>query len=257
MTFKSLQTYNQTFKVLTLGALSALTLSACSAVDRVKNIGEPPALSAIENPAEKPGYKTVSMPMPVPRADVRQANSLWSSGRQAFFKDQRATNIGDIVTVVIEIDDEAEMTNTSSRSRSSDEDAGLNSLLGLEASLHEILPEAVDNTSLIDMGATSSSSGTGSIEREEQIDLQVAAVVTEKLPNGNMVIVGRQEVRVNFEKRILEIAGVIRPEDITIGNTISYEKIAEARVAYGGEGQITDMQQPRYGQQLYDIIFPF
>ena len=82
-------------------------------------------------------------------------------------------------------------------------------------------------------------------------------MITEVLPNGNLAIFGRQEVQVNFERRDLVVAGVIRPEDITSGNTIAYEQIAEARVSYGGQGQITDFQQPRYGQQLYDIVFPF
>ena len=115
----------------------------------------------------------------------------------------------------------------------------------------------MDPSDLIDLGSTSNSTGSGSIEREEEVTVQLAALVTQLLPNGNMVIHGRQEVVVNFEKRILEIDGVIRPEDISVRNTIRSEQIAEARIAYGGEGQITDVQQPRYGQQLYDIVFPF
>ena len=123
--------------------------------------------------------------------------------------------------------------------------------------LGRVLPQAVDPTNLIDFDSNSNHTGTGSIEREEEIEVTLAALVTQVLPNGNMVIQGRQEVVVNFEKRLLKIDGVIRPEDISTGNTISYEQIAEARISYGGEGQITDVQQPRYGQQLYDIVFPF
>ena len=127
----------------------------------------------------------------------------------------------------------------------------------MEEALDKYFPEAISNTDLINLGSTSLSRGEGSVEREEEIRLRLAAVVTQLLPNGNMVVVGRQEVRVNFEKRILEFAGIIRPEDITVENTIPYDKVAEARISYGGKGQITDMQQPRYGQQVYDVIFPF
>jgi len=157
----------------------------------------------------------------------------------------------------VNIDDEAELENESSRSRSGDEDATLPSLLGFETQLDPILPDAVSNTNLVDFNSQSSSTGTGSIEREEEVTVQLAALITQVLPNGNLVINGRQEVVVNFEKRILQVDGVIRPQDISITNTVNAEQIAEARIVYGGEGHITDVQQPRYGQQVYDIIFPF
>ena len=123
--------------------------------------------------------------------------------------------------------------------------------------MDRVFPEAIDNNNLVGGGADSAYSGTGTIEREEEVSVRLAAIVTQILPNGNMAIHGRQEVGVNFEKRILQINGVIRPEDISVDNTIAYDQIAEARIAYGGEGDLTDVQQPRYGQQLYDIIFPF
>jgi flagellar L-ring protein precursor FlgH len=195
--------------------------------------------------------------MPTPEVSVKQPNSLWASNRKNFFDDQRADQVGDILTVVIEIADEAELENESERSRTSSEDARLDSLLGYEASLDRLLPEAIDNSSLVAGGADSVFEGSGSIEREEEIDLQLAALITQVLPNGNFVIHGRQEVRVNYEKRIIMIDGVIRPEDVSVNNTINANQIAEARITYGGEGQITDVQQPRYGQQLYDIVFPF
>ncbi|MGE4312950.1 MAG: flagellar basal body L-ring protein FlgH [Pseudobdellovibrionaceae bacterium] len=243
-------------KIALLLAASTM-LSACGAVDRVANIGKAPDLEPISNPAASETVQTVSMPMPAKAVSVKEANSLWSSDKKSFFKDQRAADVGDILTVMIDIDDEAELENETERRRTSSEDAGMNNLLGIEADLAKVFPEEVDNVNLVGLGATSISRGTGSIERDEEVRLKLAAVVTQMLPNGNMVIVGRQEVRVNFEKRILEFAGVIRPEDITIENTIPYEKVAEARISYGGKGQITDLQQPRYGQQLYDIIFPF
>jgi len=195
--------------------------------------------------------------MPAPRPVDRHANSLRCTGSRAFFKDQRANDVGDILTVLINLNDSASISNETSRNRTASETAGLPRFLGFETELDKVLPEAINPAALIDATSTGNHTGTGSIEREEQVTLRVAAVVTQVLPNGNYVIHGRQEVRVNFEKRELQIAGVIRPEDITSTNTIEYDRIAEARVAYGGRGQITDVQQPRYGQQVFDIIFPF
>lgn len=247
----------KTIRLFALGTACTLTMTACSNVGRLANIGQAPDLSPIENPTKTSDYRPVSMPMPTPTLESRQANSLWSTGRQGFFKDQRAKQVGDILTVMVDIDESAEMENTSERSRDNSEGASMPSMLGYEAALNKLLPEAIDNENLAELGSTSSSSGTGTIEREEKIEMKVAAVVSQILPNGNMVIHGRQEVRVNFEKRILEIAGVIRPEDISTSNSISYEQIAEARISYGGQGQITDVQQPRYGQQVFDVLFPF
>lgn len=241
--------------ILTFGA--GLLLSACGAADRIANIGAAPEMTKINNPVTQEGYKPVSLPMPMPKQSITQNNSLWASDRQTFFKDQRANDVGDLITVVIKIKDKAELDNETERTRSSREGANLNAALGYEQSLNRILPEAINPANLIDGGATSSHTGSGTIDREEKIEVQLAALISQILPNGNMVIFGRQEVLVNFEKRILQIDGVIRPQDISVDNTISYEKIAEARITYGGEGQITDVQQPRYGQQLYDIIFPF
>ncbi|MHA1599435.1 MAG: flagellar basal body L-ring protein FlgH, partial [Alphaproteobacteria bacterium] len=143
------------------------------------------------------------------------------------------------------------------RSRTNAENASASSLLGYEASLGALLPEAVDPTNLVDLDSTSNSQGEGSVDRDESIDLRVAALVTQILPNGNLVIAGRQEVRVNYEVRELQVVGMIRPADITSGNTISYDQIAEARIAYGGRGHISDVQQPRYGQQVFDVLWPF
>ncbi len=246
-------------KILKYGVIlmASSTLAACGASDRIANIGKPPEMTKISNPTTQREYQPVSLPMPSPKNAHPQKNSLWAADRTTFFKDQRANDVGDIITVVIEIDDEAELENETSRSRNSNESAALPGALGYEQALDRILPEAVDPTNLIDLDSDSNHTGTGSVEREEEVNVQLAALVTQILPNGNMVIHGSQEVLVNFEKRILQIDGVIRPEDISVRNTISYEQIAEARIVYGGEGQITDVQQPRYGQQLYDVVFPF
>jgi flagellar L-ring protein precursor FlgH len=238
-------------------ALATSSMTACSAVDRVKNIGELPPQTQIVNPVQTAGYKPVSMPMPTQEIHPRQANSLWTGAQQGFFKDQRAKTVGDIMTVLIDIADKGKLENTSERSRGSSETAAMPKLWGTETKLAQVLPEAVDPTNLAELGADSSFKGDGTIDRKETIELKLAATITQVLPNGNLVIKGSQEVRVNYENRVLQLAGVVRPQDVSINNTVSYDQIAEARISYGGNGQIMDVQQPRYGQQLYDVIFPF
>ncbi len=237
--------------------LASVALVGCNGLSRLTEVGRTPELSAVENPTHDPNYQPVSLPMPAPQVARRTPNSLWRPGSRAFFKDLRASQVGDIVTVVISIDDEAELENTTTRNRTNSEDIGIDNLLGYEEALDAILPEAVDPPNLLGTNSSTSNSGSGVIDREEEIELQIAAVVSQVLPNGNLVIHGRQETRVNFEVRELQIAGVIRPQDVTNSNTINYNQIAEARLAYGGRGHITDFQQPRYGSQVIDIIMPF
>jgi flagellar L-ring protein precursor FlgH len=237
--------------------LLGLSLAGCNALTRLSQVGQEPPIAAIENPAVLEGNQPVTMPMPAPVPADRQANSLWRPGSRAFLKDQRASRVGDILTVNIEIKDQASISNTTQRTRTAGENAAASSLLGYESRLGSVLPSAVDPTSLIDLSSDSSHQGSGSVKRGEEIKLRIAALVTQVLPNGNLVIAGRQEVRVNYELRDLQIAGMIRPEDITSANTIQYDQIAEARISYGGQGQISDVQQPRYGQQIYDILWPF
>ncbi|MEL7030409.1 MAG: flagellar basal body L-ring protein FlgH [Pseudomonadota bacterium] len=243
-------------RFIALGCLT-LTLSACGHARAIKDIGRAPDMAPIENPAVLHDNKSVQMPMPAAERYQYEPNSLWRTGARAFFKDQRARRVGDILTVEINITDRAQLNNTTSRSRSNDEDSNLTSFLGFEGRLSGVLPDGVNPSSLTDFGSASSSTGAGSVNRQETVALTVAAVVTQVLPNGNFVIAGRQEVRVNFEVRELIITGVVRPEDIANSNTIQHTQIAEARISYGGRGQITAVQQPRYGQQFYDIIFPF
>lgn len=242
---------------LAVPAMIALAVSGCGIPERLADVGKPPTLSKIEDPTQKAGYQPVSLPMPSPDVVQYQPNSLWRNGARAFFKDQRAARVGDILTVLINIKDQATLDNSTSRSRANTEDSNLSNFLGLEGSLNRVLPETVDPANLTKFGSNSANTGKGSIDRKEELDLKVAAVVAQVLPNGNLVIEGRQQVRVNFELRELQISGVLRPEDIKSDNTINYEQIAEARLSYGGKGHISDVQQPRYGQQVYDIIFPF
>jgi len=233
-------------------AVLALPLASCGTFDRIKNIGKAPELTPMQNPDAVYGKRQVVMPMPVVKPEDNQANSLWRAGARTFFKDQRATNIGDILTVSINISDSANVRNTTERTRTSAEDSDLTNFFGLENRLGSITPGSVTS-----LGSTSSNRGDGSVVRSETINLTVAAVVTQVLPNGNMVIAGRQEVRINHEVRDLLISGMVRPEDISSSNVIAHTQIAEARISYGGRGIISDAQNPRAGQQLYDILFPF
>ncbi|WP_349357546.1 flagellar basal body L-ring protein FlgH [Stappia sp.] len=239
-------------------AVLALTLAtaACGSADRLSQVGQAPALTAIQDPTTTPGYRPVQMPMPTPQAVHYNSNSLWRSGARAFFKDQRAARVGDILTVLVTISDRAEFDNATERSRSGRDSSGTGGAVG--AAINTLfLPSGTSADNLVSSEGASEFKGSGKVDREETLETKVAAVVTQLLPNGNMVIEGRQEVRVNFEVRELIVAGVVRPEDISSNNTIESSKIAEARIGYGGRGQITDVQQPRYGSQVLDIVLPF
>lgn len=237
--------------------IAAGTLSGCNALTRLAEVGREPPLTNIQNPTSSPSYRPVSMPMPRESDRQRAPNSLWRHGARAFFKDQRASRVGDLLTVMISIDDSAKFNNKTTRGRNNSEDASATAVLGFETKLAGFLPNAVDPSNLFDLESATSNVGEGTINRDEKIELKVAAVVTQRLPNGNLVLSGRQEVRVNFEVRQLQVTGVIRPEDIAADNTITSDKIAEARISYGGKGHISDVQQPRYGTQILDVIFPF
>jgi flagellar L-ring protein FlgH len=238
------------------GALLVIlpTACGCSAIDRISQIGEQPKLAAIENPTSQPGYKPVQMPMPKPELASYNANSLWRNGSRAFFKDQRAARVGDILTITVNFTDKANLSNETKRDRTSKEDSGISDFIGAQTitQAHKILPGK-----LLTTDSTSKYDGSGSVDRKENLQTNVAAVVTQVLPNGNLVVEGKQEIRVNFEIREMIVAGIVRPEDIQSDNTIDSSKIAQARIAYGGRGQITDFQQPRYGQQFTDILLPF
>lgn len=240
--------------------LAGFTLAACT---DFSTVGSPPAMSPVGTPFDRSAGPLTSsraaLAVPPPR-EIRQAYarpSLWNSGPASLFGDRRARNIGDIVTVVIEISDEASISNTSSRSRSGSENMSVPSMLGLPQIVDRVLPEGATLANGANSTSTSASQGTGQVSRNEEITLRVAATVIEVLPNGHLVVQGNQEVRVNYELRDLQIAGIVRPQDVSRRNEITYDKIAGARISYGGRGQITQVQQPRYGQQIADIVLPF
>ena len=236
---------------------TALMASATGCTSFREGTSGTPALSEVGDPRKLQETRVVAMPLPTVADQQRAPNALWSIDKRSFFRDQRAQAIGDILTVVIDIQDEARLSNSTGRSRDASENLGVGALWGAEDVLRNAMPNGFDPENAVDYNSSSSADGEGSINRNESISLRVAAVVTDRLPNGNFVVAGRQEVRVNSELRELRVAGVIRPQDITSLNTIDYSKIAEARISYGGRGTLTKTQKPRYGQRFYEIIAPF
>jgi flagellar L-ring protein precursor FlgH len=188
-------------------------------------------------------------------SDANHSHTVFDGGAADLYKDQRITKVGDIVTVKIAINDKATFGNSTDRSQT----ANSNFTLDWGLSLASAGSSSSSTPSTLTAGAqsTSTNQGQGNIDRSEQIQVEVAAIVTAVLPNGNLVISGSQEVRVNYELRDLTVAGIVRPWDISKDNTIAYDRIAEARISYGGRGRLTDVQQPGWGQQLTDKVKPF
>ncbi len=238
---------------------SLLTTVACAnTLTRLEEVNSGPKLAQVESPASKPDYKPISnWPTPSEGVALKSSNSLWQQGSRSFFKDQRATRVGDILTVVVKIADKAALNNNTSQTRANSESLDAGSYFGLEDKIGKILPGDPNLPNLVDYESDRSITGGGTIGRKEDIETKVAAIITQVLPNGNLAIKGTQQVKINHEMRELEVAGVIRPEDISSDNTIQSEQIAEARINYGGRGTISYANQPRYGSELVDIISPF
>ena len=231
-------------------ALAAFLATGCSTVDRLSDLGNGgPKLANMTNTAPQ-----VSVPMPQPPAEPRGRSSLWQPGARSFFHDPRASRVGDIITVNVAVADAAKISNSTARSRTNSDNASLNNLFGLESVMPSV---GLTPGSLVKMGSDTSNVGTGSVNRSETINMTLAALVTQVLPNGNMVISGHQQMKVNGELRDLTVSGIVRTEDITSSNLIDLTQIAEARISYGGRGTVSDVQQPRLGSQLLDIVMPW
>lgn len=232
--------------------LASLALGACDF-----DFERDPSLSGMVLDEKTMPESSVRVPMPEPKtaATLTRADraSLWQNGERGFFGDQRAARVGDLLTIRIEIDDTAALENASERERNGRSTVDAPVFFGLGKPLASIIP----GNEIVDLGSETESSGSGSIDRSEEISLKVAALIIDELPNGNFVIAGRQEVKVNYELRELRVSGIIRPVDIAMDNSITYEKIAEARISYGGRGQLSRVQQPRYGQDALDVILPY
>lgn len=246
-------------KQLVVALAGLVTLSACSeTLDKLDAVGKAPKFAAVSNPNAHPDYEPLSWPMPETQPAPKQyANSLWQPGARAFFRDQRAARVGDILRVNIKFENKAELDNATDRSRTSSEDLATPSVFGLQHQIFKRLPGNQEPRNLVDITGNAKTNGTGSIKRKEKIETQVAALVTQVLPNGNLVIEGSQEIRVNYELREVGIKGVVRPQDINSDNTIDSSQVAQSRINYGGRGQISDIQQPRWGSQVIDALSPF
>lgn len=224
---------------------------------RMEQVGRAPGFSPLEGSNQHHAMYSAPLPDTTDPDGPTAPSSLWSSERGALFGDRRAASRGDILTVVIEIEDSASISNTTDRSRQGQETMGIPSLFGLPQRADAALPDGASMAEAVETGSQSNFEGSGSVSRNESLTLRLAATVVEELPNGVLRIEGQQEVRVNFELRELVLTGYVRPVDISRRNEITYDKIAGARISYGGRGQITDVQQPRYGQQVADILLPF
>jgi flagellar L-ring protein FlgH len=243
-------------------AATALSVTGCAnTVRKLNQIGDPPPMTKVENPQTKPDYSPLSWPLPDPEPPVTHtANSLWQPGARGFFRDQRATRVGDILRVNVEITDTAQMDNTNNLERTSQDSSEVNSLFGLETKLGKLIPipgVPTNPASLIDTSGINKTNSTGRINRRETINTQIAALVTQQLPNGNLVIEGSQEVLVNYEIREVSVRGVIRPQDILADNSVNANQIAQARIVYSGRGQVSEITQPRWGSQAVEILSPF
>jgi flagellar L-ring protein precursor FlgH len=239
---------------LAVVAIGGLALAGCGTLQRLSEIGRPPEMSKSSDPTKDPNYRPMTMPMPRAQDAPNEANALWRSGSRAFFKDQRAAAVGDIVTVVVSMTDSAQLNNVTTLTRASTEDAGAANLAGLTSRLG---PGISSPSKLINLASDNSNTGNGQIQRNEAVALRLAGVITQVLPNGNLVVAARQEFVVNSELRELKVTGVIRPQDIASDNTVTHDRMAEARIQYGGRGEMTDLQTTRWGQQLMDILLPF
>jgi flagellar L-ring protein precursor FlgH len=224
------------------------TLAACHTASGTIN-------SALGTPQLSPIGQGLAVPhAPLPAAfttpERHTAGSLWGQNNQGLFHDLRAKKVGDVVTVTVDIDDKAQFDNATNRSRTADSSGSLAGAFGYGSASGKA-------SANLDGSAKTETKGQGTIDRSEKLHLAVAAVVSEIMPDGNLMVSGSQEVRVNYEIRVLNVAGIVRPLDIAADNTIGYSKIAEARISYGGRGRITEVQQPAWGQRLYDAVTPF
>jgi flagellar L-ring protein precursor FlgH len=234
--------------------LAAALLTGCGTLERLSRVGRAPEMSQVTDPTADPAWRPVSMPMPAAQEPPTAANSLWRPGSRTFLRDQRAAQVGDLITILVTIDDSAQLQNRTQRARTGSDAMGMPQLFGMQS---RWLPRAASPDTLVSASGDQTTDGNGTVRRNETVQLRLAATVTQVLGNGNLVVAGKQEVRVSAELRELAVQGVIRPQDIASDNTIRHDRLAEARIAYGGRGTLSDLQQPRLGSQILDALLPF
>lgn len=240
-----------------LGA--TVSLGACTPYqkEQIKNLGQPPAIDTIGNPVLARQQNPVEWLGPIDADQPSMSNSLWRPGASTFFEDKRARKVGDILKVMVSINDKAELDNKTVRERKTAEEGGAPIAFGLEKLATGWAPGKADPTDLFTIDMSNNSEGNGTIDRGEVVETQIAAMVTQIFPDGNLLIHGSQEIRVNHELRKITVDGIVRPEDITVENAIESNQIAEARISYGGKGNISELQQPRIGHQIIELLSPF
>ena len=237
-----------------------LLMSCQDTVDKLKRVGKAPQFENIELPTIEEDEEEIERreaKLKAQNAHMRRTNSLWQPGSTQFFRDSRAWKVGDIIRVVVEIKDNASLNNSTQQNRSGKDALGVPNLFGQEKAIQANLSTTANLGSLVSTSSSRNHSGSGNISRKEDVKTQIAATVTKVLPSGNLVIQGHQEIRVNYELREIKVAGIIRPKDIDSDNSIKTDQMAEARISYGGRGVVSDVQQPRAGSQVIDIISPF
>ena len=237
-----------------------LLMSCQDTVDKLKRVGKAPQFENIELPTIEEDEEEIERreaKLKAQNAHMRRTNSLWQPGSTKFFRDSRAWKVGDIIRVVVEIKDNASLNNSTQQNRSGKDALGVPNLFGQEKAIQANLSTTANLGSLVSTSSSRNHSGSGNISRKEDVKTQIAATVTKVLPSGNLVIQGHQEIRVNYELREIKVAGIIRPKDIDSDNSIKTDQMAEARISYGGRGVVSDVQQPRAGSQVIDIISPF
>ncbi|KAF8818206.1 flagellar basal body L-ring protein FlgH [Rickettsia endosymbiont of Cardiosporidium cionae] len=244
------------FRVVHLVSLLFFLCSCSDTLERLSRLGKAPSFSNL-SVVENNDSKLASHQESKRRNRVKYTNSLWGCGSVQFFQDNKSWNTGDILRVIVQIKDSASLNNSTKNFRSSKKDLGITNLFGAELAMKKFWNNKVDTKKLVNTNTNYNHKGTGNIEREEEINTEIAATVIKILPNGNLVIHGNQEIRVNYELRQVRVVGIVRPKDITSDNSINSNKIAEARIAYGGVGVVSDVQQPTTMSQFLDIISPF
>jgi flagellar L-ring protein FlgH len=247
--------------------LMALTLPGCNLARNFSTIGEPPQMTQIKDPRDLPGYEPVQMPMPEPAMVAqRSSNSLWQQGSRAFFKDQRACKVGDVLTIEVNVDRKQNMQMSPNIERQSSVSSTVTEVLGhalpIQKRIARALPgkESGDTMRLdswADAKSQPSHKATAKYDVQDKMQFNMAAVIIQILPNGNMVVQGREEVRLVNELREIEIKGIVRREDISSNNTVASQKIAQLRISYGGRGDLSDAQSAPWGQQYLNKLLPF
>jgi flagellar L-ring protein precursor FlgH len=236
--------------------ISLILLASCTTLDRLKRVGKSPDFAKLEVPIDEEQLSPAEKEE-VKKAHVRKTNSLWQPGATSFFRDNRAWRVGDILRVKVKISDKATLNNSTKQKRNATNDSTVNGFFGKKRAILATIGMDKDLTSFVDIAGKRDTQGSGDISRKEIVETQVAAMVRQVMTNGNLVIEGHQEIRVNSELREVKVAGIIRTKDIASDNSISSDQIAEARISYGGRGVVSDMQDPRVGSQIADILSPF